>query len=144
MKKIRKLFAGLIVSVLVLAGFSGCGAAKDLISDAWGQMTPDHTVTDTSDEKPKTTQEVTPEPTQEESPTPEPSSQVQGEMTVHFLDVGQGLSILVQAEGENLVYDGGGRSASSYTVSYLQRQGVTDIKYLISSHYDEAHVAGLV
>ena len=144
MKKIRKLFAGLIVSVLVLACFSGCGAAKDLISDAWGQMTPDHTVTDTSDEKPKITQEVTPEPTQEESPTPEPGSQVQGEMTVHFLDVGQGLSILVQAEGENLVYDGGGRSASSYTVSYLQRQGVTDIKYLISSHYDEDHVAGLV
>ncbi len=28
-------------------------------------------------------------------------------MTVHFLDVGQGLSILVQSEGQNLLYDGG-------------------------------------
>ena len=30
-----------------------------------------------------------------------------GSMTVHFLDVGQGLSILVQSEGQNLLYDGG-------------------------------------
>ena len=65
-------------------------------------------------------------------------------MTVHFLDVGQGLSILVQSNGENLVYDGGDRGESSFVVSYLQQQGVTDIKYLISSHYDEDHVAGLV
>ena len=42
-----------------------------------------------------------------------------GSMTVHFLDVGQGLSILVQSEGQNLLYDGGPRSASSYVaVSY--------------------------
>ena len=27
-------------------------------------------------------------------------------MAVHFLDVGQGLSILVQSRGENLLYDG--------------------------------------
>ena len=35
------------------------------------------------------------------------------EMKVHFLDVGQGLSILVQTDGKNLLYDGGGRNASS-------------------------------
>ena len=65
-------------------------------------------------------------------------------MTVHFLDVGQGLSILVQSEGQNLLYDGGPRSASSYVVSYLQEQNVSEIDYLISSHYDEDHVSGLI
>lgn len=35
-----------------------------------------------------------------------------------MLDVGQGLSILVQADGEYLLYDGGGRGASSYVVAY--------------------------
>ncbi len=30
-------------------------------------------------------------------------------MAVHFLDVGQGLSILVQSQGQNLLYDGGDR-----------------------------------
>ena len=43
-----------------------------------------------------------------------------GDMAVHFLDVGQGLSILVQSGGQNLLYDGGDRSASSFVVSYLQ------------------------
>ena len=67
-----------------------------------------------------------------------------GSMTVHFLDVGQGLSILVQSEGQNLLYDGGPRSASSYVVSYLQEQNVSEIDYPISSHYDEDHVSGLI
>ena len=30
-----------------------------------------------------------------------------GSMTVHFLDVGQGLSVLVESEGQTLLYDGG-------------------------------------
>lgn len=67
-----------------------------------------------------------------------------GDMTVHFLDVGQGLAILVQSEGQTLLYDGGPRSASSYVVSYLQEQNVSEIDYLISSHYDEDHVSGLI
>lgn len=65
-------------------------------------------------------------------------------MAVHFLDVGQGLSILVQSDGQNLLYDGGDRSHSSFVVSYLQQQQVTNIDYLISSHYDEDHVSGLI
>lgn len=67
-----------------------------------------------------------------------------GEMAVHFLDVGQGLSILVQSGGQNLLYDGGDRSASSFVVSYLKNQKVASIDYLISSHYDEDHVSGLI
>ena len=65
-------------------------------------------------------------------------------MTVHFLDVGQGLSILVESEGQTLLYDGGPRNASSYVVSYLQEQKIQEINYLISSHYDEDHVSGLI
>lgn len=67
-----------------------------------------------------------------------------GSMTVHFLDVGQGLAILAESEGETLLYDGGPRSASSFVVSYLQEQQVSKIDYLISSHYDEDHVSGLI
>lgn len=67
-----------------------------------------------------------------------------GEMKVHFLDVGQGLSILAQSEGQTLLYDGGARSASSSVVSYLKEQKIKKIDYLISSHYDEDHVSGLI
>lgn len=61
-----------------------------------------------------------------------------------MLDVGQGLSVLVQADGEYLLYDGGGRGASSYVVAYLQQHGVTELQWLVASHYDEDHISGLV
>lgn len=65
-------------------------------------------------------------------------------MEVHFLDVDQGLAILVQLGDDVLVYDGGERDTSSFVVGYLKEQGVTEIDYLISSHYDSDHVSGLI
>ena len=43
----------------------------------------------------------------------------QGDMAVHFIDVGQGLAILVQSGGENLLYDGGNRAHADEVVQYL-------------------------
>lgn len=63
---------------------------------------------------------------------------------LHLLDVGQGLSVLIEADGHYLLYDGGGAEASSYVVSYLKRQGVTDLDYIVVSHYDEDHLSGIV
>ena len=65
-------------------------------------------------------------------------------MAVHFIDVGQGLAILVQSAGENLLYDGGDRSHANEVVEYLKNQQVDTIDYMISSHYDEDHLGGLV
>ena len=65
-------------------------------------------------------------------------------MQVHFLDVGQGLSILVQLGEEVLIYDGGDRETSSFVVSYLEELGITEIDYMISSHYDSDHLSGLI
>ena len=65
-------------------------------------------------------------------------------MQVHFLDVGQGLSILVQLGEEVLIYDGGDRETSSFVVSYLEELGITEIDYMISSHYDSDHLNGLI
>lgn len=63
---------------------------------------------------------------------------------VHFLDVGQGLSVLVRSGDHALLYDGGDREASSFVVSYLQKQGIDDLDYLIASHYDSDHISGLI
>ena len=75
-----------------------------------------------------------------------PTSGEPGEagFSLTMLDVGQGLSVLVQADGEYLLYDGGGRGASSYVVAYLQQHAVTELEWLAASHYDEDHISGLV
>lgn len=69
---------------------------------------------------------------------------LQETMTVHFIDVGQGLAIMAQTGDEVLVYDGGNKEASSYFISYLMQNGVDDIDYMISSHYDSDHLSGLI
>ncbi len=63
---------------------------------------------------------------------------------LHLLDVGQGQSTLVEADGHYMLIDGGGRNASSFTVSYLQQQGVQYLDYIAASHYDEDHISGLI
>lgn len=63
---------------------------------------------------------------------------------VHFLDVGQGLSVLVRSDEHAMLYDGGGRESSSYVVSYLQNQGIRSLDYVVASHYDADHISGLI
>ncbi len=63
---------------------------------------------------------------------------------IHVLDVGQGLSVLVESQGHYMLYDGGDRTKSSYVVSYLQGQGISSLDYVIASHYDSDHLNGVV
>ncbi len=63
---------------------------------------------------------------------------------IHYLDVGEGLSVLVRTGKAALLYDGGDSDASSFVVSYLQGQGITHLDYVIASHYDSDHLSGLV
>ena len=66
------------------------------------------------------------------------------DLQVHFLNVGQGDSILIQNNGENLLIDGGKRSASDKVVGYLEKQGVEEINYVIGTHPHEDHIGGLI
>lgn len=67
-----------------------------------------------------------------------------GLLTVTFLDVGQGNAVLVENDGLYMLIDGGDREYSSYVVSYLQQQGVEELEYVVSSHYDADHLNGIV
>mgnify|MGYP003294423651 CR=1 FL=1 len=61
-----------------------------------------------------------------------------------MLDVGQGLCLLIEADGYTMIYDGGGKDTSSYVVSYLKQKDIGGIDLMIASHYDEDHLAGLL
>ena len=62
---------------------------------------------------------------------------------MHFIDVGQALSVLVECDGQFLLYDGGNVDDGSLVVSYLQKQGVEQLQYVFCSHAHEDHVGGL-
>lgn len=67
-----------------------------------------------------------------------------GTLTVTFLDVGQGNAVLVEHDGLYMLIDGGDREYSSFVVSYLKNQGVEELAYVVSSHYDADHLNGVV
>ncbi|HAG10274.1 MAG TPA: MBL fold metallo-hydrolase [Desulfotomaculum sp.] len=67
-----------------------------------------------------------------------------GNLEVHFLDVGQGDSILALfPDGENMLVDAGPPENGQYIVSYLEKQGITKIDYLIATHPHLDHIGGL-
>lgn len=61
-----------------------------------------------------------------------------------ILDVGNALCVILESNGEYLIYDGGDRETSSYVVSYLNDRGISSFKYLVASHYHADHVYGLI
>lgn len=77
---------------------------------------------------------------------PNPASsgvQTSDSFRMHFLDVGQALSVLVECDGQYMLYDGGNVDDGSMVVSYLQKQGVEELQYVFCSHAHEDHVGGL-
>ncbi len=77
-------------------------------------------------------------------PPPKP-----GELRMTLLDVGQGLSIVVQTETRTVVYDTGARFGarfdigSAVLVPFLRDQGIDVVNTLIVSHGDNDHIGGL-
>ena len=67
-----------------------------------------------------------------------------GQLSVTYLDVGQGNGILVQCDDQTMLIDGGPRESSSFVVSYLNQMGIQKLDYILISHFDEDHLAGAV
>ena len=97
---------------------------------------------DTSSIVPGGSGDVMPNPAASQTGTT-PSDGQDAAFQMHFIDVGQALSVLVECDGQFMLYDGGNVDDGSLVVSYLQRQGVEQLEYVFCSHAHEDHVGGL-
>jgi len=67
------------------------------------------------------------------------------EVKVHFINVGQGDSILIQSpNGKNMLIDGGTKSAGTKVVSFIKSKGITKLDYVVATHPDADHIGGLI
>jgi competence protein ComEC len=72
----------------------------------------------------------------------------EGELRMAVLDVGQGLSVLLQTRQHNVLFDTGDRFSSgsdmgdSVILPYLRQQSVDRLDALIISHKDRDHIGG--
>jgi competence protein ComEC len=65
-------------------------------------------------------------------------------LTAHFLDMGQGDSILLQFNGKNILIDGGIQEMGPKVETYLRNHDVSSLDLLVSTHPHEDHIGGLV
>lgn len=71
------------------------------------------------------------------------SKVVSSQLKVHYIDVGQGDSALIQVNGKNLLIDAGTNESTSKLIGYLSKQNIKKIDYIVATHPHEDHIGGM-
>ncbi len=64
-------------------------------------------------------------------------------LTVHFIDVGQGDATLITLGEHAMLIDAGNNDMGTTVQLYLKKQGVKKLDYVIGTHPDADHIGGL-
>lgn len=64
-------------------------------------------------------------------------------LRVYYLNVGQADCTLVVNNGQTMLIDGGNEADSSLIIKYLQKLGISKLDYVVATHPDTDHIAGL-
>jgi competence protein ComEC len=135
---------GIIICLLLVLAVAGCTDSK---------TPPQQTATQ---EKTPTVEQPTPEPTTEQS-TPSSSvkkptsatvqskgiSAASGNLTVHFLDVGQGDSILLEHGTDAMLIDSGEIGKGDIVATFVKSEGITSLDYVVATHPHSDHIGGM-
>ena len=62
---------------------------------------------------------------------------------VHFIDVGQGSSTLIQQGSLGILIDAGEKAYGQVVIDYLNKVGITSLEYVVASHPHSDHIGGL-
>lgn len=68
---------------------------------------------------------------------------VEGQLEVHFLDVGQGDSTLIKSREHAMLIDAGENEKGEDVKEYLKSQHVEKLDYIIGTHPDSDHIGGM-
>lgn len=65
------------------------------------------------------------------------------EIYIHYIDIGQGDSILIQVNNKNLLIDSGPRSNKDSLINYLSSLKIDTLDYVIATHPHEDHIGNM-
>ncbi len=67
----------------------------------------------------------------------------EGNIAVHFVDVGQGNCTVIQSGNDGVLIDAGEREEAAVIVKFLEANGITNLKYVIATHPHSDHIGGM-
>mgnify|MGYP003293732195 FL=1 len=71
------------------------------------------------------------------------TSNYKNQMTIHYIDVGQGDCILIQVNNKNLLIDSGPSSNRKSLLDYLENLNIKKLDYIIATHPHEDHIGNM-
>lgn len=71
------------------------------------------------------------------------TSNVNGQLSIHYIDVGQADSILLTLNDKAMLIDAGNNADGDLVVDYINNQGISTLNYVIGTHPHEDHIGGL-
>lgn len=77
----------------------------------------------------------------EKAATTETQTASSGDLKIHYIDVGQGDSELIQIANKNILIDAG--TSDKKALDYLKSIGITKIDYAIATHPHEDHIGSM-
>ena len=94
-----------------------------------------------------TTEQSTPVPTVKQ-PTPSAGQNKEipvasGNLTIHFLDVGQGDSILLEHGADSMLIDSGEIGKGDDVATYVKNEGIKSLDYVVATHPHSDHIGGM-
>ena len=71
------------------------------------------------------------------------SIEINDDLAVFFLDVGQADSILIKSNDEYMLIDAGNNNDGEKLVKYFDYLGIKEFKYVVGTHAHEDHIGGM-
>jgi len=127
--RVVKFITGIFISLLLILG--ACNGSKnvDIPSTTKSQQAPAQTSSQTQ----------TPSPTQT---TTSPTTITTQDLTVHFIDVGQGDSILIDYGQTEILIDGGEKNTGA--ADYIRPYVDGALEVMVATHTHADHIGGLI
>lgn len=133
MKKTRKISLILLI-LLLISTFTGCDVSENNIEDK---------IENNIENKVEGIENKAEEKIENITGDKENFESVQGNLEVHFIDVGQADCSLLISDDDTMLIDGGNVSDGSLIITYLTRLGIDELDYVVCTHAHEDHVGGL-
>ena len=145
MKKVFKKNIGILFIFSLFFTLIGC-SSEDIKSKVDDQQTEQTETVKDNDSDTKTidestaTEEVTSNDITDDT---KETSIVNGELKVHFINVGQADAILIQQGTHNMMIDGGNNEDEGTLKNYLTNLGITSFEVVVGTHAHEDHIGSL-